>query len=53
MTDYWLVLWDLKENKQITKYYETEFKKDKDKLRIKKFLGRYLILSDSTDEYYE
>lgn len=52
MTDFYLVLFDLKLNKQVTKYYETEFKKDKDKYRIKKYLGRYIILEDSSDKYY-
>lgn len=52
MTDFWLVLFDLKTNKQETRYFETEYKKDKEKYRIKKYLGRYLILADSSDKYY-
>lgn len=52
MSDYYLVLFDLKLNKQVVKYYETEFKKDKAKRQIKKYLGRYIILEDSSDKYY-
>lgn len=52
MTDIYLVLFDLKENKQVVKYFETEFEKDKEKRRIKKYLGRYLILEDSSDKWF-
>lgn len=53
MTDYWLVLFDLKLNKEETRYYETEYKKDKEKYRLKKYLFmRYLILEDSSDKYF-
>lgn len=48
MTDYFIILFDLKLNKQIIKYYETEEELIKDKLRIKKYLGRYIIVEDST-----
>lgn len=53
MTDYYLVLFDLKENKQVTKYFETEFDKDKYKYRIQHYLSRYIIIEDSTDKYFE
>lgn len=51
MTDYYLVLFDTYTNKQFTKYFETEFKKDKYK-RYLKYIGRYIILEDSSDMYY-
>lgn len=48
MTDYFIVLFDLKLNKQIVKYYKTEAAMIKDKYVIKKYLGRYIIVEDST-----
>lgn len=46
MTDYWLVIFDLKENKQFTKYFNSEFEKDKYKWSLK-YKTRYLVLEDS------
>lgn len=48
MTDYFLILFDLKLNKQIVKYYNTEEDMIKDKYIISKYLGRYIIVEDST-----
>lgn len=48
MTDYFLILFDLKLNKQIVKYYNTEEAMIKDKYIISKYLGRYIIVEDST-----
>lgn len=48
MTDYFIVVFDLKLNKQIVKYYETEEKMLKDKKIMQKYLGRYIIVEDST-----
>lgn len=53
MTDYWLVLFDLKENKQFTQYYETEFKKDNARYQIEHYKKRYLVLADSSDKYLD
>ena len=51
MTDWWLVIFDQKENKQFTKYFECEFKLDKYK-RYLKYKPRYIILESSTDKYW-
>lgn len=48
MTDYFIIIFDLKLNKQVIKYYETEEKMLKDKKIIQKYLGRYIIVEDST-----
>lgn len=52
MTDYWLLVFDLKLNKQTTLYYETEFEKDKAKRNIQKYKARYIIMEDSSDKYF-
>ena len=52
MTDYWIILFDLKMNKQFTKYFDCEFELDKYK-RYLKHLGRYIILECSTDKYFK
>lgn len=48
MTDYFIIIFDLKLNKQIVKYYETEEKMLKDKKIMQKYLRRYIIVEDST-----
>lgn len=48
MTDYFIIVFDLKLNKQVVKYYETKEKMLKDKKIIQKYLGRYIIVEDST-----
>lgn len=50
-TDVYLVILDTRTNKQFTKYFETEFNKDKYK-RYLKYKGRYIILEDSSDMYF-
>lgn len=52
MTDYYLILFDLKDNKQFTKYFESEFEKDKFKWSLK-YKTRYIVLIDSHDKYLD
>lgn len=50
-TDWWITMYDTIERKQITKYFESEYKLDKFKYSLK-YKSRYIILECSTDKYW-
>lgn len=47
----YLVLYNIETKKQFTKYFETEFEKDKFKRKLH-FSKRIIIIEDSTDIYF-
>ena len=47
----YLVLYTRETKRQFTKYFETEFEKDKFKRKLK-FSKRIMIIEDSSDIYY-
>ena len=44
----WLVIYNINSKKQFTKYFDTEYEKDKYKRKIK-HISNLLIVEDSTD----
>ena len=48
MEKIWLVIKNTKKNFTFTKYFETEFEKDKFKRKIK-YIKDWLLIEDSTD----
>ena len=49
-TDWWITMYDTIGKKEITKYFESEYKLDKFKSSLK-YKSRYIILECSTDKY--
>lgn len=47
----WLVLYDIQKERYFTKYFETEFMKDKFKRRLK-YIKNLILIEDSTDIYF-
>ena len=47
----WLVIYNISEKYTFTKYFDTEFEKDKFKRRIK-YIDNLLLIEDSTDINY-
>lgn len=48
MSEHFIIVFDLKINKQVVLYFETKEQKDKKLKQIKKYLGRYIIIEDSS-----
>ena len=44
----WLVLYNIEKKVKFTKYFETEFEKDKFKRRLK-YMSNLILIEDSTD----
>ena len=50
-TNIYLVLYDLTTGKTFTKYFESEFKKDKFKTKLK-YSKKLKVLKDSSEDYF-
>jgi hypothetical protein len=50
-TKIWLVLLNVDTLKRFTKYFETEYEKDKFKRKIR-YLNKLIVIEDSSDIYY-
>lgn len=48
---FWLIIYNIKKKFQYTKYFETEYEKDKYKRKVK-HISYLLIVEDSTDIMY-
>lgn len=51
MSKIWLVLYNRETKRYFTRYFETEFQKDKFKRKIK-YIENLLLIEDSTDIYF-
>jgi len=51
MNKIWLVLYNKDTKRYFTKYFETEFKKDKFKRKIR-YIKNLILIEDSTDIYF-
>lgn len=50
-TSIWLVIKNIEKGFTFTKYFDTEFEKDKYKRKIK-YIKAWILIEDSTDNYF-